>query len=109
MLAAVLSLVASAASVAADTPDKAPPDAKSEEPTLLEKLLVTPRKDLYSDADRKRAAIERSLPGSDLPQQETGWDAFLDTLLDADVNHANHEQRTMIEKLDDPDTNRLPR
>jgi hypothetical protein len=83
--------------------------ADDDEPTVLERLLITPRKDTYSDADSKRHAIERSLPGADAPLPETGWDAFLDTLMNADVNHASHEQRVMIEKLNDPDPGRLPR
>src|SRR5574338_66227 len=85
------------------------PAPADEEPTLLERLLITPQKDLYSDADRKRHDIERSLPGSDAPLPESGWDAFLDSIVNADVNQASAGQRTMIEKLSDPDPNRLPR
>ena len=82
---------------------------QDEEPTLLERLLITPQKDLYSDADRKRHDIERSLPGANAPLPESGWDAFLDSIVNADVNQASTSQRTMIEKLRDPDPNRLPR
>jgi hypothetical protein len=83
--------------------------SSDDEPTMLEKLLITPRKDAYSDADSRRHALERSLPGADATPPETGWDSFLDTLLNADVNNASHEQRVMIEKLADPDPGRLPR
>src|ERR1043166_2308597 len=77
--------------------------------TLLERLLVTPREDEYSKSDARRHAIERSLPGADAPLPETGFDNFLDTLLKADINQAGTEQRVIIEKLHDPDINRLPR
>ncbi|HZP13255.1 MAG TPA: hypothetical protein VFB36_12625 [Nevskiaceae bacterium] len=85
------------------------PDQKDDEPTLLEQLMVTPRKDVYSDADSRRHMIERNLPGADAPLPDTGWDAFLDSIANADINQATASQRTMIEKLSDPDPNRLPR
>ncbi len=86
-----------------------PEEGKGDEPTLLERLMVTPRRDIYSDADSKRHMIERNLPGADTSPPETGWDAFLDSIANADINQASASQRTMIEKLDDPDANRLPR
>ncbi len=80
------------------------------EPTLLERLLVTPQRDAFSEGDRKRAAIERSLPGvTDAPPPETTGEAFLDALLHSDINQAGEGQRVMIEKLNDPDPGRLPR
>src|SRR4051812_44301433 len=77
--------------------------SKDDEGTLLERLLITPRKDAYSSGDARRHAVERDLPGAEAPLPDTGWDAFLDTLLNADINRANPEQRVMIEKLSDPD------
>lgn len=86
-----------------------PAESKDDEPTLLEQLLITPRRDAYSDADSRRHMIERNLPGADAPVPETGWEAFLDSVAGADINQASTSQRTMIEKLNDPDANRLPR
>jgi hypothetical protein len=103
-IAALLMLAAAAQAAPADKPSSNDDDA-----TLLERLLVTPRDDLYSSGDRHRHAIERSLPGPETGLPPTGWDAFLDSIANADVNRANPEQRLMIEKLDDPDANRLPR
>ena len=83
--------------------------SQDDESTLLQQLLITPPSDLYSDSDRQRHAIERSLPGVDAPVPETGMDTFLYSIVNADINQASTSQRTMIEKIHDPDPGRLPR
>jgi len=79
-------------------------------PTLFERLMVTPRHDVFSDNDRRRAEIERSLPGMTVEEaQKSGFDVFIEQIADADINKASPGQKSMIEKLNDPDFNRLPR
>lgn len=90
-------------------------DVRDDEPqddsSLLERILITPPSDEFSDRDRRRRKIEKSLPGmgTEGPAPETTGDRFLDALLYSDVNKAGSGQRRIIEKLDDPDSNRLPR
>jgi hypothetical protein len=83
---------------------------EAEEPTLLERLMVTPPDDAYSDDDRKRAKVQRSLPelGTEEPPEPSGFDQFLMSVANADINKASPGQKKMINKLSDPDFNRLP-
>jgi hypothetical protein len=109
ILPAVLSLLILGAAGSASSADRGSKADGDDEPTLLERLMIRPRRDEFSDADRRRAAIERSLPGmTAAPPPESGWDEFLEALANADINKAGAGQRVMIEKLNDPDFNRLP-
>lgn len=103
----LLALITPAASALAAEQD----EGHDEEPTLFERLMVTPPDDAYSDDDRRRAKIERALPelGTETPPQNSGFDQFLMSIADADINKAGPGQKKMIEKLSDPDSNRLPR
>jgi hypothetical protein len=84
--------------------------ADEDEPTLFEQLMIRPQRDIFSEGDIKREKIERSLPGmTDAEPPQSGWDTFIDMIANADVNQASPQQRVMIEKLNDPDFNRLPR
>ena len=87
-----------------------PATGDDDSPTLFERLMVTPERDAFTDGDRKRAELERSLPGmTDAAPAKSGLDLFLDAIANADVNQASPGQKAMIEKLNDPDFNRLPR
>ena len=103
----LLLILSCVAVVNAETPEA--PDENADEPTLFERLLVTPRRDAWSESDRKRQKLERSLPELTAePPPLSAWEEFLLSIANADVANASPAQVKMTEKLNDPDFNRLP-